>query len=180
MTPTAIINACLIDGTGAPAREGWGLVIDEEGKISAAGAADSLQIGLEMEVLDAGGRTVMPGLIDAHMHLTYHAKEYALILQQMNECLEFNTLKAAESAKMILETGCTAVRDGACRGHIGSAIRDAVAKGVIPGPKVIAARQMLSDSGGIGDHTGAWGVPRERQLPRYHRERRGRSAGGRT
>ena len=99
----------------------------------------------------------MPGLIDAHTHLTYHAKEYALILQQMNESLEFNTLKAAENAKLILESGCTAVGDGACRGHIASAIRDAVAKGVIPGPKVVAAGQMLSGSGGIGDHTGAWG-----------------------
>ena len=157
MSTTAIINARLIDGTGAPPRDGWGLVIDEEGQVSAAGAADSLQIGPETEVLDAGGRTVMPGLIDAHTHLTYHAKEYALILQQMNESLEFNTLKAAENAKMILETGCTAVGDGACRGHIGSAIRDAVAKGVIPGPKVVAAGQMLSGSGGIGDHTGAWG-----------------------
>ena len=48
-------------------------------------------------------------------HLTYHAKEYALILQQMNESLEFNVLKAAENAAPVLETGCTAVGDGACR-----------------------------------------------------------------
>ena len=136
MSTAALINARLVDGTGAPPRDGWGLVIDEEGQISAAGAADSLQIGPETKVLDAGGRTVMPGLIDAHTHLTYHAKEYALILQQMNESLEFNALKAAENAKMILETGCTAVGDGACRGHIGSAIRDAVAKGIIPGPRL--------------------------------------------
>ena len=156
MPTTALVNARLIDGTGAPARDGWGLVT-EDGRISYAGPMESLQIGPEAIILDLGGRTVMPGLIDAHTHLTYHAKEYALILQQMNESLEFNTLKAAENAKMILETGCTAVGDGACRGHIGSAIRDGVAKDVIAGPKVVAAGQMLSGSGGIGDHTGAWG-----------------------
>jgi imidazolonepropionase-like amidohydrolase len=156
MTTTALINARLIDGTGTPARDGWGLII-EDGRITYAGPAESLRIGPNANVLDLGGRTVMPGLIDAHTHLTYHAKEYALILQQMNESLEFNTLKAAENAKMILETGCTAVGDGACRGHIASAIRDGVAKGVIPGPKVVAAGQMLSGSGGIGDHTSAWG-----------------------
>ena len=72
MTATALINARLVDGTGAPARNGWGLVIDEEGQISAAGAADSLQIGRETEVLDVSGRTVMPGLIS---RLTLMARE---------------------------------------------------------------------------------------------------------
>ena len=90
MSACALINARLIDGTGAPARDGRGLIIEDDGQIGAVGAADSLQIGPETKVFDAGGRTVMPGLIDAHTHLTYHAKEYALILQQMNESLEFN------------------------------------------------------------------------------------------
>lgn len=156
MTTTAFINARLIDGTGESPRDGWGLTVID-GQIAQVGPCDSLEPPADTEVIDAEGRTVMPGLIDAHTHLTYHAKEYALILQQMNESLEFNTLKAAESAKLILESGCTAVGDGACRGHIATAIRDGVAKGVIPGPKVVAAGQMLSGSGGIGDHTGAWG-----------------------
>ncbi len=156
MTATAIVNARLVDGTGVDARDGWGLIV-EDGRIGRSAASASLEIAPDMEVIDAAGRTVMPGLIDAHTHLTYHAGEYALILQQMNESLEFNTLKAAENAARILETGCTAVGDGACRGRIGTAVRDAVARGVIRGPKVVAAGQMLSGSGGIGDHSAAWG-----------------------
>lgn len=156
MNATVITNARLIDGTGAAPKERSGLRI-VDGRIAEIGATDSLDMPPDTQVFDAAGRVVMPGLIDAHTHLTYHAKEYALILQQMNESVEFNTLKAAENAKLILETGCTAVGDGACRGHIASAIRDGVAKGVIEGPKVVAAGQMLSGSGGIGDHTGAWG-----------------------
>lgn len=156
MAATAIVNARLVDGTDIDVRHGWSLVV-EQGRISRSGEGASLETTPDMEVIDAEGRTVMPGLIDAHTHLTYHAKEYALILQQMNESLEFNVLKAAENAALVLETGCTAVGDGACRGRIGTAIRDAVAKGVIRGPKVVAAGQMLSGSGGIGDHTGAWG-----------------------
>ena len=75
----------------------------------------------------------------------------------MNETLETNTITAVESARLILEMGCTAIGDGAGRGNIAVAIRDAVTQGIIPGPKVVAAGQMLSGSGGIGDHTAAAG-----------------------
>lgn len=126
-------------------------------RIHSVGPVGSLSRPADARVIDAGGRTLMPGLIDAHTHLTYHGSEYALILQQMNETLELNTLKAAESARRILETGCTAIGDGAGRGNIAAAVRDAVALGIIPGPKVVAAGQMLSGSSGIGDHTAVWG-----------------------
>lgn len=109
------------------------------------------------EILDVGGRTIMPGMVDGHTLVTYHRGEYGLLLQQMNEPLEFNAIKAAENATQIIETGCTSIGDGGCRGHIGVATRDAVARGVIRGPKIVAAGQMLCGSSGIQDHTAAWG-----------------------
>ncbi len=76
----------------------------------------------------------------------------------MNERCEMNTVRAVESARTILATGCTAIGDGAARGNIAVAIRDGVSRGIIAGPKVVAAGQLLSGSAGIGDHTAAWGA----------------------
>jgi imidazolonepropionase-like amidohydrolase len=152
-----LANGRLIDGTGAPPRNEWSVALDG-GVIEAVGPAATLTVPPDSRVVDVKGRTIMPGLIDAHTHLTYHAGEYALILQQMNETLEMNTVRAVESARTILATGCTAIGDGAARGNIAVAIRDGASRGLIAGPKVVAAGQMLSGSAGIGDHTAAWGA----------------------
>lgn len=152
----AFVNARVFDGTGSPVLEGAGVVV-KDGKLSAVGPLSGLRLPEGVEIIDVAGRTVMPGLIDGHTHVTYHGGEYGLLLQQMNEPLEFNAIKAAENARTILETGCTAIGDGGCRGQIGVATRDAVARGVIPGPKIVAAAQMLCGSSGIQDHTAAWG-----------------------
>lgn len=156
-TPLVLANGRLIDGTGTAPRKGCSVVV-VDAVIEAVGPAAALRMPAEARVVDVGGRTIMPGLIDAHTHLTYHAREYALILQQMNETLEMNTVHAVESARAILATGCTAIGDGAGRGNIAVAIRDGVSRGIIAGPKVVAAGQMLSGSAGIGDHTAAWGA----------------------
>ncbi|MCY4086379.1 MAG: amidohydrolase family protein [Actinomycetia bacterium] len=156
MSKYVLTNAVLIDGTGGEPQPGSGLVVDGE-KIHSVGPSGSLPVPADAMVIDLEGKTLMPGIIDAHTHLTYHRSEYALILQQMNESLELNTIKAVESAGMILDMGCTAIGDGACRGHIALGIRDGVRQGLIRGPKVVAAGPMISGSSGIADHTAAWG-----------------------
>jgi imidazolonepropionase-like amidohydrolase len=157
-TPLVLANGRLIDGTGTAPRQGWSVVVVDDAVIEAVGPSAALVRPTEARVVDVGGRTIMPGLIDAHTHLTYHAGEYALTLQQMNETLEMNTINAVESARAILATGCTAIGDGAGRGNIAVAIRDGVSRGIIAGPKVVAVGQMLSGSAGIGDHTAVWGA----------------------
>ena len=152
----ALVNARVFDGTGSPVQEEAGVII-KDAKVHAVGPMRGLRLPDDARIIDLEGRTVLPGLIDAHTHVTYHAGEYGLLLQQMNESLEFNAIKAAENATAILATGCTAVGDGGCRGQIGVATREAVKKGVIDGPKIVAAGQMLCGSSGIQDHTAAWG-----------------------
>ena len=156
MAKCAIVNARLIDGTGEEPKDGWGLVIDGA-SIQTVEPAGSLRVPADAQVIDAAGLTLMPGLIDPHTHLSYHVSTYALNMREMTETLETNTIKATENARTILETGCTAIGDGACRGNIAVAIRDAVSQGLIPGPKVVAAGQMMCGSGGVVDHTYTWG-----------------------
>jgi imidazolonepropionase-like amidohydrolase len=157
MEKYVLTNLDLIDGASDNVLKDRAILIN--GKHVEA-VAERGQIGRPdgVALIDLGGATVMPGMIDAHTHLTYSKNEFSLILQQMNESVEFNTLGAAWNANLILSKGCTAIGDGATRGHIASAIRDAVNKGVIAGPKVVAAGQMISGAGGIGDHTSAWGL----------------------
>jgi len=156
MAKLALVNGRLIDGTGSEPRDGWGLVIDGANILS-VGPAGSLRVPADAQVVDVTGHTLMPGLIDPHTHVSYHKSTWALNMREMTESLETNTIKAVENARIILESGCTAIGDGGSRGNIGVAIRDAILQGTIPGPKIVACGQILCGSGGIVDHTYTWG-----------------------
>ena len=141
----AITNATLIDGSGADPVRGASVVIDDEGRITAVGKLDRLPA--EAEVIDAGGRTLMPGLIDSHVHFFSTQKN------MQDRALTPPTLavfEAAENARVTLDAGVTAVRDaaGSPRGF-----RQAVEQGLIPAPRMRIAVTALSQTGGHGDST---------------------------
>lgn len=81
----------------------------------------------------------MPGLIDAHTHIVLHAGEYDA--QILRETPEYRAIYATVNAKKTLESGITTIRDlgneGA--GYADVALRDAIAKGLVPGPRIVAA-----------------------------------------
>lgn len=156
MVKLALINGRLIDGTGSEPKDGWSLLIDGANILSVE-HTKSLRVPADAHVIDIGNRTLMPGLIDPHTHVSYHVSTWALNMREMTETLEANTIKAVENARTILESGCTAIGDGGSRGNIGVAIRDAILDGTIPGPKMVACGQILCGSGGIVDHTYTWG-----------------------
>ncbi len=152
---TVLIGGTLIDGTGRDPLAHAGVLI-EGGKIQAVGPADQLSYGRDARVIDVAGLSIMPGLIDSHTHLTYHGDQPNVWQLEFEESVELNTLKAARNAAQILQTGFTSIGDGGCRGYIGPAIRDGVAKGVIPGPYVVAAGPILTGSAGLLDGMPAW------------------------
>jgi imidazolonepropionase-like amidohydrolase len=152
---TVLLGATLIDGTGREPVTNAGVVV-KEGKISVAGPLTRLHYGADARVIDVGGLTLMPGLIDSHTHLTYHGDQPNVWQLEFEESVELNTLKAARNAAHILATGFTAIGDGGCRGYIGPAIRDGVAKGIIPGPRIVAAGPILTGSAGLLDSMPVW------------------------
>jgi len=152
---TALLGGQLIDGTGREPIANAGVVI-EGGVIAAAGPVAELRIGKDTRKIDLDGRTVMPGLIDCHTHLTYHASQPDVWQLDFKESVELNTLHAARNARAILEMGFTSIGDGGCRGFIGPAIRDAVRLGLIPGPRVVAAGPILCGPAGLLDGTPPW------------------------
>jgi imidazolonepropionase-like amidohydrolase len=99
-------------------------------------------------VLDLSDRTIMPGLIDAHTHIVLHAGDYDA--QIMRETPEYRAIYATVNAKKTLESGVTTIRDlgneGA--GYADIALRDAIAKGLVPGPRIVTAIRPVTATGG--------------------------------
>lgn len=103
------------------------------------------------QVIDLGDRTLMPGMIDAHVHLFLHPG--AEDLQTVEEGVPQRTLIAASAAKADLEAGFTAERDMGTEGagSADSAVRNAIDAGMIPGPRMRMSGMAIDILGGHED-----------------------------
>lgn len=146
---TAITNATLIDGTGADPIPNATIVIDDE-RITQIGAGIAVPTGAD--VIDAGGRTVMPGMIDCHVHMLYHP---ASLQERLLTPPTLQTFYGARNALATLDAGVTSVRDA---GGTPQGFKMAIDRGLIPGPRMKIAVTALSQTGGHGDSTMASGV----------------------
>ena len=101
-------------------------------------------------VIDGMGATLMPGLIEAHLHLSWNNAPGIDPIQMMPP--EEHTLVTAQMAKIVLDAGFTAGRGAAAaKPRLDVVVRDAINKGMIPGPRYLAAGPEISTVGGLGD-----------------------------
>lgn len=98
-----------------------------------------------------GPGTVIPGLIDAHVHLQFPLRARGDFLLSLVEPTEFTALKAARNAQVYLAAGFTTVFDCGCRGNIAVALREAISQGLAVGPRVVASGLPLSPTAGWVD-----------------------------
>jgi imidazolonepropionase-like amidohydrolase len=144
-----LVNARVIDGLGTPPLAP-GFVEIDGGAITAVGAMAALRRddGGAL-VLDVDGRTVMPGLIDCHAHLVYSGFR---TLEEVDRCpIETAAINAVLNARKVLAAGYTTVRDVGTIANVAVAVRDAIAQGKVPGPRVVASGQMICATGGAAD-----------------------------
>ena len=99
-------------------------------------------------IINLGEATLLPGLIDAHTHLTY---EPSFGYQQLAISVPKEALIGAKNARVTLEAGFTTVRNVGARAYTDIALRDAINEGLIPGPRIIASGPALSITGGHCD-----------------------------
>lgn len=144
MKKLALQGALLIDGTGEQPIEKSLLLIDESGRIEYAGLVKA--VGSEYEVKDISGYTVMPGIIDSHLHfsgnLTDNDSDWVL------ENVVQKTVVAVQQAHECLEHGLTTVGEIS---RSGIAIRDMIEVGVMKGPRVVATGLGFCRTCGHGD-----------------------------
>jgi len=103
--------------------------------------------------IDASGLFVVPGLIDLHSHLCLHPyDETPWDDQVLKESLELRTIRAVAAARVTLEAGFTTLRDLGTEGagFADVALRDAVAKGIVPGPRIFATTRAIVATGCYG------------------------------
>ncbi len=144
-------NLRLIDGTGAPARAGAALVIEGDTLVHVGplAAADEPN-GPDVETMDLGGRTVIPGLVEAHIHLSYNNVKIIADLD-LNCPPEYSTLKAARNAELALACGYTAARSAGAVHRIDAALKQAINEELYPGPRLLTASRDICATGGMAD-----------------------------
>jgi imidazolonepropionase-like amidohydrolase len=133
----------IFDGTGTPAREGT-LVIERNKivKILPAGSADWPR---DAKVIDVSGKTVLPGLIDLHTHLTYPMSEDDFGVATNNVDA---TLRGVEKLRYFIESGITSVRDVGSSGDVTFRLKEWVRENRVAGPRVFPAGAFITAEGG--------------------------------
>ena len=147
----AIRAGTLIDGHGgAPFTDAVILVNGD--KISQVGPARQIEIPPEVEVLDAGDKTLLPGLVDAHVHI--HTPGGPSANYALAEASQFEAtiaLRACGYGLQALRMGFTSLRSMASPAYVDVALRDAIDEGTVQGPRLRVAGQGLSRTGGHMD-----------------------------
>ncbi len=139
-----IHNARVIVGNGTVVQEGVDIAIAGS-RIAAVGPA----LPSEDEVWDVGGRTVIPGLVNAHVHVLLDAGPDPLA-SCAHEAPSYLALRAAERTEAMLRAGITTARDLGGVGHADLAVRRALQEGYIRGPRLLASGQWITMTGGHG------------------------------
>lgn len=145
MKSIALRHIRLIDGRGA-VQERMTVLI-RGGRIAAVGPDREISVPRGTETPDVGGMTVMPGLIDCHVHLCLGA-EADVVRTIEQEAPAMTTLKASQFARRTLEAGFTTVRDVGARDHSIFSLKQAIVDSLTPGPRILAAGLAICMTGG--------------------------------
>ncbi|MGA2785448.1 MAG: amidohydrolase family protein, partial [Candidatus Bathyarchaeia archaeon] len=137
-----IIKGRIIDGTGAEPID-RGIVVVQGSRIEVVGSQGDVKVDASEKVIDAGEKTILPGLVDSHVHfcMTEGLSPYETY------GIAMSTIFGVENAKAWMRAGVTTVRDLGCAHHGIFALRDAIEKGTVVGPRIIAAGAILTESG---------------------------------
>jgi imidazolonepropionase-like amidohydrolase len=141
--PILFTDFKLFDGTSSSLRDGMFLLVDGTRiKTMGSGSPGTIE---GAHVIRCGGRVIMPGLIDAHVHMLFQGVPLGVMMQGDTAFINF---AAADEAKRTLLRGFTTVRD---LGGPTFALKQAIDQGLATGPRIYPCGAMITSSGGHGD-----------------------------
>jgi imidazolonepropionase-like amidohydrolase len=140
-----IKNGTLIDGTGKSLVENAGVLL-KGNRIEAVGPLADIKVPNDnVEIIDAQGGFILPGLFDTHVHMIMEIKD---IRESLNTPFAFKYYEAIEYMKRTVDAGITSVRDA---GFTDLGVKQAVEKGLVTGPRMQLSINPLTITGGHGD-----------------------------
>ena len=123
--------------------------IIEDGRIVSAGPSAETKAPADALRIDLPNATVLPGLIDAHTHLTYEPR---FGYEELGVSVVRSALIGAKNARVTLQAGFTTVRNVGAEGYSDVALRDAINAGDVPGPRMLVSGPALGITGGHCDN----------------------------
>jgi imidazolonepropionase-like amidohydrolase len=136
----------LVDGKGGPSIADGAVLVDGE-RIDEVGPAAAVACPAEAERLDFPDLTLMPGLVDCHVHLNNRGDGNPIVGHEPEDD-DLRLLQSAANAQIVLQAGITTVREcGAARRTIFS-IKEALRRGIITGPRMSVAGRPVTTTGG--------------------------------
>tara|TARA_R110002072_G_scaffold50399_17_gene135841 strand:+ start:1445 stop:2932 length:1488 start_codon:yes stop_codon:yes gene_type:complete len=165
--PMLFTNLRLFDGVSRNVREGVNVLVDQN-RISALPAVD--QAVDNAQLIDCGGRLLMPGLIDAHWHAMFCGISEA---RAMRSTVGYLYLVAAQEAERTLMRGFTSVRDV---GGPSFDLKRAIDEGIATGPRIYPSGAMISQTSGHGDFRLRSEIPRSNASALSYAEQIGAAA----
>jgi len=146
---TVIYNGTLIDCRTTDRQQHMAVLLHND-RIEAIGPADQLAIPQDAQYIDARGKTIIPGMMDAHIHITGDGDPN--ILRRLRMTVPQQAIQASVHAKVTVEAGFTSIRDAGAGFLIDIGLREAVNAGMVPGPRMKVSGRGLSITGGHGDN----------------------------
>jgi len=144
------VGNLLTDAASAPS--GPATIIVRDGRIAEIRRGADPVTDADATIIDLSTKTVMPGMIDLHVHLT--GDPGGDFWRETTEPAEWGVVVGAKNALLTAKAGFTTVREAGSSQYSAFALRRGTAEGIIPGPRIIAAGPALAIVGGHGDVSG--------------------------
>lgn len=146
---TILLPSRVFDAESGSMHQAWAVMVKGD-KIVAVGPASEIGRPTGAAVIELPGATLLPGLIEAHSHVTLHPYDETLWADQVvRESLEERTIRAVAHARASLMNGFTLLRDLGAEGagQADVSLRDAIGAGIVPGPRLLVASLAIVATG---------------------------------